>query len=356
MERAARRPRRGVRRHDHHHGHRDGAGGQGPARSARHLRARRRGAARAAGQAADPSHAAARRGAGRARAVRRGAVLSETDPVAWAARCVGSPVVARRALSGGTTSTLLALTHVDGAATVLRVVDREPWAAHRVALTTREREVQLQLADTPVPAPRSLALDAGAGAHLMTLLPGRVDADRADDASLRALAATLATIHDVRADPPPRTYESWAGPAKHVVPGWAERPEVWRQAFEVLRAGPPAYEPTFLHRDFQPWNVLWDGDRVSGVVDWVETSTGPAWLDVAHCATNLAVLHGLERAEAFAAAYTALTGRPREPYWEVVDTVGFLPPPGGEGWVTDPAERRRFEARLVAAVAAVAAP
>ncbi|MDN4174677.1 aminoglycoside phosphotransferase family protein [Nocardioides sp. SOB77] len=280
-------------------------------------------------------------------------MTAAAEAVAWAERCVGSPVLDRRAMTEGRTSTLLALRHADGTDSVLRVVDREPWASHRVGLTTREREVQLQLADTSVPAPRSLALDAQAGAHLMTLLPGRVDPARADDASLHELVRTLVAVHEVRVDPPPRTYESWEWLAKHTVPVWAERPDVWRDAFALLRTEPPAYEPTFLHRDFQPWNVLWDGDRVSGVVDWVETSTGPAWLDVAHCATNLAVLHGLERAHAFAAAYTALTGRRREPHWEVMDTVGFLPRPGGDAWVTDPNEQRRVEARLVDAMAAV---
>lgn len=270
--------------------------------------------------------------------------------VAWAADVVGSPVVGRRPMTGGRTSTLLALEHADGQASVLRVIDRQPWATHRVALATRESQVQRQLGATSVPAPRSLALDAEAGAHLMTLLPGRLDADRADEISLRQLAEVLAGIHEVQVDPPPRTYQSWAWEAKYVVPAWATRLDAWEAAFRLLRTDPPTYEPRFLHRDFQPFNVLWDGDRISGVVDWVETSTGPAWLDVAHCATNIAVRHGLERARAFAEAYTAVTGRRREPYWEVMDAVGFLPPPGGSEFVTDPAERRRFEDRLVEAV------
>ena len=57
----------------------------------------------------------------------------------------------------------------------------------------------------------------------------------------------------------------------------------------------PAYEPTFLHRDFSHRNLLWDGPGSSGVVDWVETSTGPRWLDAAHAATNLAVAFGADR-------------------------------------------------------------
>jgi hypothetical protein len=43
--------------------------------------------------------------------------------------------------------------------------------------------------------------------------------------------------------------------------------------------------------------VLWLGGRVTGVVDWVETSIGPAWLDVAHCSTNLAIVLGIDAAD-----------------------------------------------------------
>ena len=52
---------------------------------------------------------------------------------------------------------------------------------------------------------------------------------------------------------------------------------------------------------------------VTGVVDWVETSWGPAWLDVAHCRTNLAITHGTEVADRFGAAYQRLTGSEPQP-------------------------------------------
>ncbi|MDO9457015.1 aminoglycoside phosphotransferase family protein [Nocardioides sp.] len=274
-----------------------------------------------------------------------------TDLVLWAAHQVGAAVVAERPLVGGLTSSMRVLSHADGTETVLRVIDREPWLTHRAALATREHETQLGLVGSGVPAPRSLALDARAGAHLMTLLPGVADASRTGAESLRALAATLASIHEVRPAAWPRGYQSWAWEAKHVVPSWAQRPGAWSAAFKLLRGEPPSHEPTFLHRDFGPHNVLWTGTSVTGVVDWVETSTGPAWLDVAHAGTNLAVRADLAAADAFSAAYTALTGRPAVGYWEVMDVVGFLPPPGRPAFFTAPAELRRLEERLVAALA-----
>jgi len=88
------------------------------------------------------------------------------------------------------------------------------------------------------------------------------------------------------------------------------------------------------------------------VVDWVETSTGPAWLDVAHCASNLAVRHGTVAGQRFAAAYTRRTGVRREPYWDVMDVVGFLPPPGRKPMFDKPGQLRRLEEHLAWCLAA----
>ena len=236
------------------------------------------------------------------------------DALAWAAEVVG-PVADVRALEGGRTSTMLAITPRDGEPAVLRLMTVEPWRTHGAELTTRERETQRLLADTPVPAPRSLALDAagercGHPAHLMTLAP-RTARARAGPTTSRSglLADLLASVHALEPRDDVRLFQSWAWEAKYVVPPWASDPGPWREAFALLRTPVPAYEPTFLHRDFGPHNVLWSGGRVTGLVDWVETSVGPAWLDVAHGSTNLALRHGSEVADAFAAAYVERTGR-----------------------------------------------
>jgi aminoglycoside phosphotransferase (APT) family kinase protein len=208
------------------------------------------------------------------------------------------------------------------------------------------------LADRPVPAPRTLALDAtgdacGHPAHLMTRLPGRVDRARVHPGALAGLADLLVSIHRVAPTIEIREYQSWAWEAKYEVPAWAADPQVWWDAFALLRADVPDFEPRLIHRDFQPRNVLWAEGRISGVVDWVETSIGPAWLDVAHCSTNIAIVHGDAAADAFAAAYVERTGREPQPYFDVMDVVGFLPPPGRDGFFPDDSlENRRLETRL----------
>jgi aminoglycoside phosphotransferase (APT) family kinase protein len=276
--------------------------------------------------------------------------IDVTAALSWASEVVG-PIAAVGEVTGGRTSTLLSLTAVDGARAILRLMTREPWRTHGVGLTTREHEIQGMLTGTAVPAPRSLALDAdgrhcGHPAHLMSLLPGQTQAGRLDADSLGRLAELLATVHDVVPTIDVRRYQSWAWEAKYVVPPWATDTATWERAFALLRTDPPAHADCFLHRDFQPFNVLWSGGRISGVVDWVETSIGPAWLDVAHCRTNLALLGGNGPAEAFAAAYVDRTGRKPQPYFDVMDIVGFLPAPGRATFVTDAVEQARLETWL----------
>lgn len=256
---------------------------------------------------------------------------------AWAGEVLGAPVSDVRGLSGGWTSTMLGLTVADGRRAVLRLMTKEPWRTHAPGLLARESHVQGQLAGSRVPAPQSLALDltgslAGVPAHLMSWLPGSLALGRADDRMVGELALMLATVHafDPGSDRP-RDYQSWAAPSKRVVPAWARRPDLWREAFARLDEPAPPYPGTFLHRDFHLGNVLWrpDGGGICGVVDWVETSWGPAALDVAHTSTYLAMLHGPDVAQRFASEYDEQTGGPPpDPdrrYWQVLDIVGCLP-------------------------------
>jgi hypothetical protein len=62
----------------------------------------------------------------------------------------------------------------------------------------------------------------------------------------------------------------------------------------------------------------------------VETSWGPADLDVAHCATALALLHGapagLDCADRYVAAGGTLTADSRAHlYWRLLDALAFAP-------------------------------
>ncbi|MFD7668495.1 phosphotransferase family protein [Streptomyces sp. NPDC059788] len=209
-------------------------------------------------------------------------------------------------------------------------------------LLTREADILRLLGGTDVPVATLHGVDATAAycehpSLLMSLLPGSVRVDE-EEATLRTplLARQLAGIHRLRvpAEDRPRVYEAWASPGHVRLPGATGRPDLWQRAVDVIRRDPPDHRPCFLHRDFHPGNVLFTGQgaglRITGVVDWVETSWGPADLDVAHCSTALALLHGVEEGMRLADHYLAAGGTLSEDpaahlYWRVLDALGFAP-------------------------------
>jgi aminoglycoside phosphotransferase (APT) family kinase protein len=269
------------------------------------------------------------------------------DALAWGEAVLGAAITETEKLSGGLTSTMLALTDATGQRTVLRLMTNEPWRNHGAELTRRERTAQEELASTQVPAPTSIAVDAegsvaGVAAHLMSRLPGTATRE-VDASTVAAMVEMLALIHDVKPAEPFRTYQSWAWEAKWAIPPWTKHPESWQRAFDLLAEGPPSYAPTFLHRDYSHRNLLWRDGEISGVVDWVETSSGPVWLDAGHAATNLALAFGPEPAEAFLAGYASLMAEKPQRYWLVMDAVGFLPPPGKKPLFGSPMELQRLD-------------
>ncbi|MFD8756980.1 phosphotransferase family protein [Kitasatospora sp. NPDC059577] len=267
----------------------------------------------------------------------------------WAegALAPGERITAVTALKGGWTSRMrrLDVERPDGGgryALVLRSFVTPFYRRHAPALLAREAGVLGLLEGGGVPAARLRALDEHGAAcdHpslVMTHLPGGVrlaeDADTGRRADL--LAAQLAAVHALEVDERsrPRAWQAWTAPDIVRVPQHTKRPALWARAVEGIRREAPAHRPCFLHRDFHPGNVLFTGSgaslAVSGVVDWVETSWGPADLDVAHCATALALLHGPAAGLAFADRYREAGGVLDEGtghlYWRLLDALAFAP-------------------------------
>ncbi|MEW2396949.1 alpha/beta fold hydrolase [Streptomyces sp. NPDC046862] len=261
---------------------------------------------------------------------------------AWVAKQLpqGRGVRDTTVLRGGWSSQMRRLTLDDGSGLVLRSFVRPFFRRHAPGLLAREASVLTLLASYDgVPVPELRAVDATAEhtdhpSLLMSLLPGSVRVDDEDDEDLERrldlLAGQLARVHAVVPDEAPRTYQAWTSPERVDAPGGG----LWERAVDVIRRPAPAYEGCFLHRDFHPGNVLFTGSgetlRISGVVDWVETSWGPADLDVAHCSTALALLHGPEHGLGFRARYEAQGGRrlaedPDHLYWRLLDALGYAP-------------------------------
>ncbi len=257
----------------------------------------------------------------------------------WAAAAVGAGARVRRsrALAGGTSSAIHALSIEDaGGETrelVLRRFVRLDWLGEEPDLAEREATALRLLEGAGPPTPRLLAVDpdglaAGAPAVLMTRLPGRIEWNPPVVAEfLRALAEPLPAIHAVTIPagvgvPDYRPYRL----EMHRAPAWASRPEVWLRAIEVVEGPELPGDRMFIHRDYHPGNVLWQAGKVSGLVDWVNASVGSPWADVGHCRVNIASELGQDAAERFLDAYRVASGRGDDyhPYWDISAAIGGL--------------------------------
>lgn len=285
---------------------------------------------------------------------RTGAVRPST--LAWVGRHLdaGERIVRTEALHGGITAEMRRLTvgtrDGDTRDLVLRTFVDPFFVENAEDLLNREARALALLAGTDVPAPDPVAVDPTAArceypSLLMTHLAGRtVLDDEGLEARVPLLARQLVAIHALRPAERPQVYEAWTT-ADAVVPPEAADAAAWAAAIDVIRRPAPPYEGRFLHRDFHPGNVLFDvvprslaGPRITGVVDWVQTSWGPADLDVAHCSTDLTLLHGPVWGLRFAEAYEEAGGVPAAAaserlYWRLLDGLAFA---AGLQWVARP--------------------
>lgn len=271
------------------------------------------------------------------------------EALRWAAEAIGpgSRVVGVRLLSGGEWLASHTLDILDGSGrhhrVVLRRWARPGWEQDPEMTAAREAAILQRLAATAIPAPRPLAVDpdgAGAGvpAILTTFLEGRpptVAAVRMP-AALRQLAEMLVAIQSLdgalRAVAAP--YRPYYELDRLGPPANATRPELWRSAIAAVSGPPPVGPETFLHRDYHPWNTLWAGGRLTGVVDWTGASWGPAATDLAHLRSNLATEHDADVADAARDAFFAAGGvAPDSAYWDLRTFLDWGPDLGEHGSV-----------------------
>ncbi|MFE3499253.1 phosphotransferase family protein [Kitasatospora sp. NPDC059160] len=276
--------------------------------------------------------------------------------LAWVHRqlAAGERIVGTEVLHGGITADVRRLTVATRDGGTRDLVLRsfvDPFSVERAEdWLRREAGALTLLVGTGVTAPGLVAVDPTA-AHceypslLMTHLAGRtVLEDEGLETRVPLLARQLVAIHAVRPAERPREYEALTTADTVVVPKGADA-AAWAAAIDVIRRPAPRYEGRFLHRDFQPGNALFHvpsdtpsnapvdapparsaGTRITGVVDWAAASWGPADLDVAHCSTNLALLHGPAWGQRFAEAYEEAGGvlasaASERLYWQVRDPL-----------------------------------
>jgi aminoglycoside phosphotransferase (APT) family kinase protein len=187
-----------------------------------------------------------------------------------------------------------------------------------------------------VPAPRLLAIDAdgartGAPALAMTRLPGTPLANPADGVGewVAGLAGTLVRIAEA---PRPTielpAMESWREPTdRDLPPDWMTAEPTgraaWRAAVDLFDAGVLGSSGRFIHRDYHPLNVVWDGPTISGVIDWANACVGPIEVDVSRCRVNVALVAGINGAERFLAELGDL-GRDYDRAWDLETVFSLL--------------------------------
>lgn len=189
----------------------------------------------------------------------------------------------------------------------------------------------LQLVEkVDIPAPRPLLLDArgdlfGVPAMVLTYLPGApVYRPRGVTSWAAELARALLHIHAVT---PERFDLSWLslqlrdGVREEIEKGRAYAQQHGALAREVHAVVAEEIdhiewpEATLVHDDYWPGNTVWRFHRLVGVIDWTHAEVGDPRTDVSQCRIDLAVISGLDAADAFLGAYQALAPRPLRQVW-----------------------------------------
>lgn len=247
----------------------------------------------------------------------------------WLRRHLGPSARPGRPLVGGVTSEVR-LVEAGHRPAVLKRVTNDAWLAERPDVVEYEAKVLDWLAAGPIPVPAVLAVDgtgeeSGTPSLLLSLIDGEPAGETASPGAwMGALVDTAISIASLVPPDWTRRFGRYLEASDAAPPPWAADVGLWRRAIEVVSEPPPAVGRGFIHRDFHPWNVLWNGG-LAGVVDWSQASVGPIAMDVAHCRANLAIGFDEEAADDFRTQWESRTGLSHLAYWDLVTCVDFLP-------------------------------
>jgi aminoglycoside phosphotransferase (APT) family kinase protein len=245
--------------------------------------------------------------------------------VAWVSSVVDRSVVSVEPLSIGASSRVYRCGLADGRHVVLRQIVDRAWLEREPDLIAREVAALRILEGSDVPVPRSLGALPERGLGLSTWVEGKtlLDADglRSKATALARLTGAIARI-ELPADHPFAAWRSWVPRDVHVPEGGDS--VLWHRAIEAYaaRERPAAATSVLLHRDLHPMNVLWEGGSVVGVVDWVNACVGHPHAELGNCRWNLAVLSGIDTAEAYLAAYPHGHDGDYDPIWDLEAILG----------------------------------
>jgi aminoglycoside phosphotransferase (APT) family kinase protein len=244
-----------------------------------------------------------------------------------------SAVVAVSPMRGGSTAAMHRVTLVDRVDHQRDVVLRRYVHTGILAESPDVASVEaraLQLAEPlAVPTPALLALDAtgertDAPALAMTLLDGRpVWETRWGSKWVSQAVDAMIALHNVDASqvelPALTTYAQ----KRYDPPRWTRDPELWERAVELFHSPVPTRDVGFVHRDFNPGNVLWVRGQLSGLVDWQWACVGPRSIDPAHCRLNL-FQYSQTMADDVLSVWEQRSGLTFDPWADLASIIGTL--------------------------------
>jgi aminoglycoside phosphotransferase (APT) family kinase protein len=267
-------------------------------------------------------------------------IMIPAHTLAWVEESIGSgsEVTAYHPQSGATSSTLHRLDILYRGQTqqlMLRRFTNEEWLAEEPDIAAHEAS-NLEIArGANIPTPELIAYDPEGNdtdvpALLMTILPGSVDLLPIDfDDWLYQQVETILKLHALEVVHYPWQYAPYFDITRLEPPPWSRKPHLWERMLEIVNGSPPSTPDCFIHRDYHPVNVLWQGRQLSGVVDWANACLGPPGIDIAWQRSNLASLYGFEAAERFLSYYQNLTGASSayHPFWDLMAITDSIPGP-----------------------------
>ena len=244
--------------------------------------------------------------------------------VGWLSEILGPSFTRVRSLNFGITSELEVLQADDNLFVLRCYADSNLIERHPTLIADEAKALEAAHAVLGDLVPRPIALDqagtvAGQPVLLMTYLRGEpvihdLDPARLMEPLVRLHAAELVT------DLPP--FHHWFDRDRFQIPDWSSSPQAWSQVVDLVSRPEPTSPMTFLHRDYHPGNLLWDGGQMTGIVDWAFACLGPAAVDVAHTRFNLMMVDGSETADRFLLTYeTRDPSYEHHPWWDAAELL-----------------------------------
>jgi aminoglycoside phosphotransferase (APT) family kinase protein len=259
----------------------------------------------------------------------------DPDLLRWAVATAapGAAVAEVRGLRDGGSPWLLRLDRGGGGRGVVLRVGGD---GDQGALGT-EVAALLLAAEHGLPAPRLLAAEVVAGRPVVLVeqVPGSsaIPAERPGD-RLRTLGRVAAALHAVALAPGPalpRRDRPIASVDFAALRRQGPTRPLLAEAEARVAAPPAAGSEGFVHGDLWQGNALWEGDRLTGLIDWDCAGAGPPGVDLGSLRCDAAICFGPGAAADVLAGWEEAACRPAADlaHWDV---VAALSTPPDMGW------------------------